>query len=349
MRSLATLPKAHLHLHLTGSMRPSTVRDLAQIHGIQLLPELGGPSAPLWTAGSERNWACFQGRYDAARTVVRTPADVRRIVVEAAEDDARDGSGWLEIQFDPTSYAPRLGGLESTVEIVLEAAREAEGTHDIGVGLVVAASWARPPIEAEALARLAARYADRGVVGFGLANDERRGVVGDFADAFRIARQAGLLAVPHAGFFAGAWHVEACVRLLGAHRIGHGVTAAQSQGVVGLLADTGTTLEICPTSYEPLGVVDTLAELPLRRLYDAGVPIALGSDDPLLFGTALAGQYTLTRDQLGFSDTDLAQLARFSIGASAAPDETKSQLMAGIDAWLAPSKHSSAKRKQSTP
>lgn len=328
VRDLRALPKAHLHLHLTGSMRPATARDLAAHHGVAF------PPAPSWEQAAARDWAVFQRPYDVAREAIRTAADVERVVREAAEDDDADGSGWLEIQVDPTSYAPRLGGLEATIEVVLDSARKAARATGIGVGIVVAASWARPARDAETLARLAVRYARHGVVGFGLSNDERRGRVADFARAFRIAREAGLAGVPHGGFFAGAWHVRECVELLGARRIGHGITAARDPATLEALAALGVVLEICPTSYAPFGVVETVTEIPLRRLRDAGVPVALGADDPLLFGTGLAGQYALVRDVLGFVDAELAELARCSIRGSTAPAGLEAQLLAGVDDWL---------------
>ncbi|MGH2706793.1 MAG: adenosine deaminase [Actinomycetota bacterium] len=334
MRDLRALPKAHLHLHFTGSMRPATMRELARLHGIALPPSLTDDAVGGWKDSEIREWSYFQRRYDAARAVVRTRYDVRRLVIEAAEDDASNGSGWLEIQFDPTSYAPRLGGVEAGLEIVLGAARDAERATGIGVAIVVAGSWARPPEDAEALARLAARYAGSGVVGFGLSNDERCGRVADFAQAFRTTREAGLLGVPHGGFFVGARHVQECVELLGARRVGHGITAVQDLQVLKLLVSRDIALEICPTSYPPFGVVEALEKVPLRQLYDTGVPVALAADDPLLFRTHLADQYTLVREVLGFSDAELAQLARYSIRASAAPGNVKARLLGGVDAWL---------------
>lgn len=326
MRDLRALPKAHLHLHLTGSMRPATARELAHRHGVDI------PPMPSWEQAGD--WSRFQQPYDAAREAIRTAADVERVVREAAEGDAADGSGWLEIQVDPTSYAPRLGGLEATIEVLLGAAQKAARATGVGVGIVVAASWARPGRDAEALARLASRYAAHGVIGFGLSNDERRGRVADFAQAFRIAREAGLAGVPHGGFFAGGWHVRECVELLGARRIGHGISAAADPAALEALVARGVVLEVCLTSYAPFGVVDTVAGVPLRRLRDAGVSVALGTDDPLLFGTGLAGQYALARDALGFNDAELAELARCSIRGSMAPAGVKAQLLAGVDAWL---------------
>jgi adenosine deaminase len=323
MRDLRTLPKANLHLHLTGAMRPATLAGLAARHGSTV-------PAPL-PPGVVHGWTAFQARYDAARDAIRDAGDVERVVVEAATDDAADGCGWLEIQVDPTAYTPRLGGLAPVVEAVLAGAHRAP----IPVGVIVAASWGAPPEHARRLAALAAAYAGHGVVGFGLSNDERLGRVADFAAACRLAAGAGLLVAPHAGFYLPAAHVRDCVDLLGARRIGHGLAAATDPDLLAALATAGIALEVCPTSYPPFGVVAGVAEVPVRRLLATGVPVALGTDDPLLFGTGLAGQYTLARELLGCPDRELATLARHSIVASAAPPDLKTRLTAGVADWLA--------------
>lgn len=302
-------------------MRPATLAELAGRHGIEVPPPL--PSA----AGT---WAAFQSRYDASRSAIRTPADVGRVITEAAEDDAAEGCGWLEIQVDPTSYAPVFGGLEQALEAVLAGAAAAP----IPVGVLVASSWQRPPSHAVTLAHLAARYASDGVVGFGLSNDERGPAVADFTSAFRIARDAGLLAAPHAGFYTPATHVQECVELLGANRIGHGTSAAADPRVVDLLASRGVALEICPTSYPPFGVHE-LSTIPVKTFLAAGVPLAISTDDPLLFGVGLAGQYEICRTSLGLTDEELASLAASGIQASAAPAEVKSRLLAEVATWLA--------------
>lgn len=319
VRDLSRLPKANLHLHLTGSMRPATLAELADRYGV--------PVPGVLTPGTVYRWEAFQARYDAARAVLRTTGDVARVVAEAVADDLASGAGWVELQVDPTSYATRFGGLEPVVEAVLAAVAGQP------VGIVLAASWGRPPPVAEEVARLAARYAGRGVVGFGLSNDERLGRVVDFVPAFRIATEAGLLGAPHAGFYEPAGHVRDCVTLLRARRIGHGLTAAADPATLALLAERRVALEVCPTSYPPLGVVSELAEIPIRALLAAGVPVTLGTDDPLLFGTALADQYAIAR-RIGCTDAELAAVARHSVLASAAPAELRDRLLIDIDGWL---------------
>ena len=160
-------------------------------HGIRL-PSALLDADPLHVPADERGWFRFQRLYDAARACVRSEADMRRIVAEAAQDDAAEGSGRLEIQVDPTSYAPFVGGLTPALEIVLDAARQAAADTGVDVGVIVAASRMRHPLEARTLARLAAHHAGDGpgqVVGFGLSNDERRGETSEFAPAFAIARR----------------------------------------------------------------------------------------------------------------------------------------------------------------
>jgi adenosine deaminase len=317
-------------------MRPATLLELADRHGVRLPEALTSGEPPKLRATDERGWFRFQRLYDIARSCLRTPEDIQRLVREAAEEDAADGSGWLEIQVDPTSYAPRLGGLIPTLEIILDAVRSASRDTGVGMAVIVAANRMKHPLDARTLARLAVRYADQGVIGFGLSNDERRGLARDFDRAFAIAREGGLLAAPHGGELAGPSSVRDCLDDLHAQRVGHGVRAAEDPYLLRRLADSEVTCEVCPASNVALGVYDKPEDVPLRTLWDAGVPMALGADDPLLFGSRLAAQYEIARDSHGFSDLELAELARQSVRASRAPREVRDRLLADITAWAAP-------------
>ncbi|PSJ27184.1 adenosine deaminase [Streptosporangium nondiastaticum] len=334
VRNVRLLPKAHLHLHFTGSMRPSTLLELADKYGVHLPEALSSGEPPKLRATDERGWFRFQRLYDIARSCLRSPEDIQRLVREAAEEDVRDGSGWLEIQVDPTSYAPRLGGLIPALEIILDAVESASKETGLGMRVLVAANRMKHPLDARTLARLAVRYADRGVVGFGLSNDERRGLARDFDRAFEIAREGGLLAAPHGGELSGPSSVRDCMDDLHASRVGHGVRAAEDPRLLRKLAERGVTCEVCPSSNVALGVYEKPGDVPLRTLWDAGVPIALGADDPLLFGSRLAAQYELVREHHGFTDAELAELARQSVRGSAAPEPVRAGLLAGIDGWL---------------
>ena len=337
-------------------MRPATLVALADRHGFRLPDSLTRSWPPTLSATDERGWFRFQRLYDAARACVRDEADMRRIVREAAVDDAAEGSRWLEIQVDPTSYAPFVGGITPALEIILDEASAASAAVGIGVAVVVAASRIRHPLDARMLARLAALHAGDGpgqVVGFGLSNDERRGDTTEFAAAFDIARRAGLACVPHGGELLGSDAVWETLAALGPDRLGHGIRSAEDPRVLDEVVRRGVTLEVCPGSNVALGVYKTALDVPLRQLMEAGAQIALGADDPLLFGSRLTAQYETARSAHGISDAELAGLARGSVRGSRAPEPARGQMLADIDSWLAdprvPASHPDTPRSPALP
>ena len=336
-RDLALLPKAHLHLHFTGSLDVPTLRELAELADVPLPDHLLDAEA-LSVPATTRGWHRFQRSYETARLVVTSEEAMRRVVQAAVANDVREGSRRLELQIDPSSYAVHVGGLVEALEIVMDEARNAGDTYGLSVGVIVAASRMRHPMEAETLARLAARHAGDGlgqVVAFGLSNDEHAGITEEWTHAFAIARRAGLPGVPHGGELSGPEHVRRIVDSLGPARLGHGVRTAEDPALLEELVSRGIAFEVCPTSNVHLGVYETGADVPLRTLVDAGATVALGADDPLLFFSRLTDQYELARDVHGFTDTELAALASSSITASLASPPEKKAWLAEVDAWLA--------------
>lgn len=337
VRDLTTLPKTHLHLHFTGSMRLATLAELAEEQG-RRLPSALLDGLALRVPANERGWFRFQRLYDAARSVVRSEEVMRRIVREAAEDDAAEGSRRLEIQIDPTSYAPYVGGITPALEIVLDEAKVATARTGVEVGVIVACSRTRHPLDAATLARLAVNYAGDQpgeVIGFGLSNDERSGVTSDWAKAFGIARRGGLASLPHGGELLGPHHVREVLTHLGPTRLGHGVRLAEDVELLAQVVEAGIALELAPASNVALGVYDTPADVPLRVHVDAGATIALSADDPLLFASRLVDQYRIARHDHQMDDAELAELARGAVRASLTTEEKKRQWLAEIDEWLA--------------
>jgi adenosine deaminase len=316
-------------------MRHETMLELAEREGIRLPDQLVSQWPPQLSATDEKGWFRFQRLYDTARSVLRTEDDVRRLVLEAAEDDVLEGGRWLEIQVDPSGYAARYGGITAFTDLVLDAVASASRQTGLGMAVVIAANRIRHPLDARTLARLAAQYAGRGVVGFGLSNDERRGSTRDFEPAFRIAERAGLRLVPHGGELRGPEHIAVCLDALHAQRLGHGVRSAEDPALLDRIAASGVALEVCPTSNVALGVYSDLTSVPLPTLLEAGATVALGADDPLLFGSRLLGQYAAMRAAHALTDEQLAELARMSVRASCAPSDVRERLLGGIDDWLA--------------
>lgn len=323
MRDLAALPKGHLHLHLEGAMRPSTLAELAAGYGMPVPVVRGFGSFP-----------AFADLYLAACEVLRTWDDLRRLVREVVEDAAAAGAVWVEPQMNPDFHNERLGPSDEVLDVVLDEGLATAARLGIGFGLMPAADRTLDPAEGVRLARLAAERADRGVVAFGLANDEGPWPPEPFAETFAIAREAGLISAPHAGELAGPASVRGALDALGARRIAHGVLSVGDPALVQRLVDERITLDVCPTSNLLLSVVPDLESHPLPVLLEAGVRCTLNGDDPLLFGPGLLEEYELVRRDIGLSDEQLAFIARCSVEDSGAPAELVERAVADIDAWL---------------
>jgi adenosine deaminase len=323
MRDLRELPKAHLHLHLDGAMRPHTLRELAGVAGLDV-PEIT-------TYGS---FAAFSDTMAVAQQVLRTEADLRRLVRETVEDAAGEGAIWIEVSMWPGMTWGKFGDDERLIALVLDVGLEAAHDKGIGMGLMVAANRNLDPAAAEELARLAGRFADQGVVAFGLDGDEAASPPEPFERAFRVAKEAGLRSTPHAGELAGSQSVAAAIDVLGADRILHGVRAVEDPDLIARIVEERITLDVCPTSNVMLGVVPELRDHPLPQLLSAGVPCSINADDPLLFGTGILDEYALCREVLAMTDRQLAEVAVHSLIASAAPQEVVEQGLGRVSAWM---------------
>lgn len=325
MRDLRALPKGHLHLHFELGMRLSTLADLAERAG-QPMPAV-------------RGFADFGGFGDAVAGVLdllRTPDDFTRLAVEMVEDAAADGVTYVEPSFWPYAYPEVFPTAEEAWETVLPAAEEAAARHGVTVRWMAPIDRVRDTPEAAVeVAKLAVRYAGRGIVGVGLHNDEFGYPPEPFEAAFALAKDAGLLSTPHAGELDGPASVRGALGALRADRLQHGIRSIEDPALIEELVERGTCLDVCPTSNVALSVVPSLDVHPLPALIDAGVRCSINADDPLLFGPGCLEEYELCRTALGLSDEALAACARSSIEGGAAPEAVKAQALAGIDAWLA--------------
>ena len=318
----AALPKAHLHVHLEAAMREETLRQWCDDDDIVVPPLVSYP-----------DFTQFLDAYGVLIKLLRTPERVERLLDEVMADAAAQGVVALEFASIPEKSAA-FGSAEETLEFILPAAAEAGRRHGVWTGTIVSIDRGAGPGHAVEAARLAARYADRGVVAVGLVADERGNPVAAAAEAFAIARDAGLGVVPHAGELAGPEEVRSAIEL-GVDRIQHGVRAVEDPRVLDLLAEQGTCLDVCPTSNVILGVTPSLEEHPLPALLDAGVRCSIGADDPLLFGVDVVDEYVLAEVRMGIEHARLADCARTSIEMSFAPDEVKRRALARIDGLAA--------------
>ena len=329
MRDLRTLPKVELHIHLEGSVRAATLRELAARDGASLPHGLREDG---WTFEGPLD---FIGNYLELCQLLTTLDDFRRIAEEFCEDLAATGVRYAEAVFSPANHARRLGGdWHGPIEAVLDGLAAGERAHGVTVRLCPDIVRDAGMDDADRTLEVALRYAGRGVVALNCAGSERTGIE-PFARHFRVAADAGLRSVPHAGEWAGADNVWATLEHYRPDRIGHGVRAIDDPVLVEELARRGIPLEVSPVSNVATGAYPGLAAHPFPALREAGVVVTLNSDDPGMFGGWLTDVYAAAREAWDLDDRELAALARASLDASFAEDPLRAALRREIDGWLA--------------
>ena len=328
---IAGLPKAELHVHHVGSASPRIVSELAERHPgvVPSDPEL------LREFFAFRDFAHFIEVYLAVVDLVRTADDVRTLTYEVARDMTGQGLRYAELTCTP--YTSVLRGIP--IEAYTEAIEDARVAAERDLGLVLRWIYDIPGESglpaADATLSYALDHVPDALVAFGLGGPEIGVPRPQFQPHFDAARAAGFRSVPHAGETTGPETVWDACRLLGADRIGHGITAARDPELLAHLAAEGITLEICPSSNVATRAVDRLEDHPLAGIVAAGVPVTINSDDPPMFNTSLVREYEVAADLLGLDEDGVADLARTAVHASFAPEAVKSALVAEIDEWTA--------------
>jgi adenosine deaminase len=319
------LPLAELHVHLEGTAPPELIRRLAARNGI---------SVPEGVFASDDRFAWvdfldFLRTYDRAATVIRTAEDYRDVTYEYLTSCARDGAVYVELIASPDHAASvglpdaeHFGGIAQGID-------DARADTGIEARILVAAIRNFGVQAAEEIARRLAEDRHEYVVGFNLAGDEAGYPPAQFARAYEIAAGAGLGCTVHAGEHAGAESVREALTLP-VTRMSHGVRAIEDPALVEELAERDIVLEACPTSNVATGVFAGYESHPLRELYEAGVKLTLGSDDPPYFGASIAGEYAVARERLGMEEGDLRTITRTAVEASFADDAVKSALLKRI-------------------
>ncbi len=325
-RDLLTLPKVDLHVHLEGSMRASTVVELADRYGV-VLPE------GLREGRYEfRDFRHFIDEWVAGLRCLRTPEDLRRIAVEFCEDEAAQGVRYAEVSFSLPDHREWLADWDEALLAVLHGLREGEREFGIRCRVYVDVVRGIDLALSRRAMRTAVRFRDEGVIGIGLGGEERFGPE-PYAEIFREARAAGLRSIPHAGETHAPESIRGAIDALGADRIGHGIRVLEDPELVREVRARGIAFDVCPTSNLMTRSVPSLAEHPLPAMLDAGLTCTLASDDPSMFASPISAEYEVCRWAFGFDDERLAELARAGVQASFADLEVKTELEAAIAAW----------------
>ncbi|MDQ7820703.1 MAG: adenosine deaminase [Armatimonadota bacterium] len=324
------LPKVELHLHLETSLR---LRRLARRSG-----EAGRPAAAL-VADPAR----FSG-YDRLRRIrhlsragipdeLYTAENIEAITAELLREAAAHHVRYLEVRVGGRRGFERLG-IRPMLEAMARARQRAAAETGVRCGIVVTVVRERGPEEAVRRVREALACRDCGVVGVDLAGDEENFPPALFARAMDVARDGGLGITVHAGEFSGPASVWTAVYQLGAHRIGHGIRAAEDPDLLELLRERQVTLEVCPTSNIALGLCASPSSHPVGRLLAAGVPVTVSSDDPLLLGTDISRELALVASACRLGPEGVAGLILQAARAAFLPPAERAGLVAEIESSL---------------
>jgi aminodeoxyfutalosine deaminase len=316
-------PKLELHVHLEGTVQPATLLVLARDNGVRLPADTVDGLAPLYRFTSLSD---FITTWITTTNCLRTADDFRRITVDYIGRVAAQGAVYVEAIFSPAERAQRGVDWHDMFTGYCEGAAEAGDRFGVTVRLTPDLYRGVDVALAEECARIAAGYADRGVVGLGIGGKPSAAPLAAYDRALKIATDAGLAFLPHAGESDDAESVRE-VMAYRPRRIRHGIGAWRDPGLLAEIAERGVVLDVCPTSNLRTGAVPDLAAHPLPRLLAAGVRCTVGTDDPAMFDTDLRREYDVAAG-LGLSAA-AAWSAGVAGAACAEPVRSRLDLLGG--------------------
>ncbi|HET6680907.1 MAG TPA: adenosine deaminase [Gemmatimonadaceae bacterium] len=327
---LRRLPKAELHCHLDGSIRPSTLLELGREHGVPMPVDDTVGLAEYMVVRDARHLEDYLARFDVTLSVLQTADALERASFELAEDSADDGVRYLEVRYSPVLNVRHGLTLGEAVEAPLRGLERARREYGIIGRVIICALRNLPPGMSLELAKLAVSYRDRGVVGFDLAGPEAAHPASEHAEAFAWAHAHDLACTCHAGEGAGAESLREAIHDCGAHRLGHGTRLIEDASLMRYVNDHRLPLEICLTSNVQTRAVASYAAHPLRRYFDAGLPLALCTDNRLMSGTTLSNEYAMAALHLGFTFDELCDIALASFESCFLPVQERDALVASV-------------------
>jgi adenosine deaminase len=302
------LPKAELHVHLDGSLRPETMIGLAREARISLPSTDPDTLRRFMRVDDASNLEDYLRRFDVTIPLLQTPEAVERVAYEMAQDAARDNVRYLEVRYCP--YLSRSRGMTLDDVIQAELGGFQRGERDFGVvSRVINCSLRHyDPAISVRIAERSVAFRDRGVVAFDLAGGEAGRPADEHKAAFDLAAQGNLGITVHAGEAAGAESVATAVHQCHADRIGHGTRLYESPQLRDYIRDRRILIEANITSNVQTRAVRRASEHPVRGYFDAGLNVTLCTDGWLMAGVSLSDEYWLAHTDLGFSREEIDQL-----------------------------------------
>lgn len=322
------MPKIDLHRHLEGSLRLTTLADIAHQHGVDLPSMSPDELRPLVQVVDDTpDFHGFLAKFKLLRRFYSSREAVERIAYEAVADAAADNVRYLELRFNPVALALNQGfSFEDVADWVVQATKRGQTEHKIQVRLIVQIGRHEPQY-ARQLAQIAVDRRQDGIVGLDLAGDEINFPIAKFVDVFQWAKNQGMHITVHAAEAGPPGNAREAVEQLGAERIGHGVRAREDISVMDFLSRNKVTLEICPTSNMQTGIIPKLSQQPLFPFFKLGIPVTVNTDDPSISNTTLTDEYLVAMSGAGVPFRALCRMVLYAADAAFLPENEKKQLI----------------------
>ena len=325
---LHALPKTDLHVHLDGSLRPATVLELARESS--LLQHLGSETDVLAACQAPEECASLEEYlrvFDVTLTVMQDAPSLERIAFELAEDAHHENVRWLEVRYAPILHQRQNLDLDDVVTAVQRGLDRAQRRYGIYCGQIICGIRHLDPADSVRLARLAASWRGRGVVGFDLAGAERDFPARDHLEAFDIVRAANVSVTVHAGEAFGPASIHQALHFAGARRLGHGTRLAEDEDLLAWVNDFRIPVEVCLASNVQTRAVRSLKEHPIGRFLDEGVRVTLNTDNRLVSGTTVTNEYSLAVEAFALDLDDVLGLILNGFKAAFLPLGRKRRLI----------------------
>jgi adenosine deaminase len=330
---IARMPKVETHVHLDGTLSPKTIAALA---AAQRYAPLMGKSeqdirAVAVVTDPRESLGAVLKAFDVFYPLLHTPDAMQRISEDLLESASRQQTKYIEVRYAPALQATPTFSMESTLAAVLKGLEAGKRKWGVDSGVIICLYRPLSREQNAQLFELAAKYYGKGVVGLDLAGDEAKYPLSGFEEFYRKAKSAGMFTTVHAGEVPGSQDDLSLALRLRVNRIGHGALLASEPALIAEAARLRITVEANPTSNLRTGAIKRLADHPAKRLFDAGVPITVSTDDPGVFGNTLTDEYMILAKELGFSMPEIVAVDFQGIDALFASDAVKARLRAEFE------------------
>ncbi len=326
-------PKAELHVHLDGALRPQTMLDLARVQGVKLPADTPDGLARALDVSGAQSLEQYLEKYTLTLSVMQTAEALERIAYEFVVDAAEENLRYVEVRYSPLLHRPALT-LTRAIEAPLAGVRRASAETGTKVGLILCGIRTMPPASSLELARAAVDYRGEGVVAFDLAGPERGYPARDHRSAFEHAARHGLACTCHAGEGDGPGSIYDALHTCGAQRIGHGTRLGEDPGLLEYVVEHKIPLEMCLTSNVHTHTVRSIAEHPFQTYLRQGVVVTLNTDGRLVDGISLTDEYFAAHAVLGLTKEELMRVVLNTCESAFLPEYERVALVSRVQSEL---------------